>query len=76
MVKLSIQAKDLIQKQDELWYYSKENISNKFKSGFRRFEIKNARFHNFRRTFRLNLIKQGMSIYKLSKLLGHKSVRT
>jgi site-specific recombinase XerD len=24
----------------------------------------------------LNLIKQGMSIYKVSKLLGHKSVRT
>tara|TARA_B100000575_G_scaffold279910_1_gene268783 strand:- start:100 stop:246 length:147 start_codon:yes stop_codon:yes gene_type:complete len=27
------------------------------------------------RTFGLNLIKQGMSIYKVSKLLGHKSVR-
>ena len=28
------------------------------------------------RTFGLNLIKQGMSIYKVSKLLGHSSVRT
>ena len=38
--------------------------------------LKNARFHDLRRTFGLNLIKQGMSIYKVSKLLGHKSVRT
>ena len=32
--------------------------------------------NDLRRTFGLNLIKQGMSIYKVSKLLGHKSVRT
>ena len=30
----------------------------------------------FWRTFGLNLIKQGMSIYKVSKLLGHENVRT
>ena len=42
----------------------------------RRMGIKNARFHDLRRTFGLNLIKQGMSIHKVSKLLGHKSVRT
>ena len=45
-------------------------------SAGRRLGIKNARFHDLRRTFGLNLIKQGMSIYKVSKLLGHKSVRT
>ena len=32
--------------------------------------------HDLRRTFGLNLIKQGMSIYKVSKLLGHRSVKT
>ena len=41
-----------------------------------KFGIKDARFYDLRRTFGLNLIKQGMSIYKVSKLLGHKSVRT
>ena len=35
-----------------------------------------SRFHDLTRTFGLNLIKQRMSIYKVSKLLGHKSVRT
>ena len=34
------------------------------------------RFHDLRRTFGLNLIKQNMSIYKVSKLLGHVSVKT
>ena len=34
------------------------------------------KMHDLRRTFGLNLIKQGMSIYKVSKLLGHSSVRT
>ena len=38
--------------------------------------IKNAQFHDLRRTFGLNLSKQGMSIYKISKLLRHKSVKT
>ena len=46
------------------------------KKEFRRFGIKIARFHDIRRTFGLILIKQGMSIYKVSKLLVHKSVRT
>ena len=76
MVKLNTQAKELIHKQDDLWNYTKEYVSHKFKSEVRRLGIKDARFHDLRRTFGLNLIKQGMSIYKVSKLLGHKSVRT
>ena len=49
---------------------AKEYVSHKFKSEVRRLGIKNARFHDLRRTFGLNLIKQGMSIYKVSRLLG------
>ena len=76
MVKLNTQAKEIVHNIDEPWDYSKEYVSHKFKSEVRRMEIKNARFHDLRRTFGLNLIKQGMSIYKVSKLLGHKSVST
>ena len=42
----------------------------------RRLSIKNERFHDLRRTFGLNLIKQGISIYKVSKILGHRTVKT
>ena len=76
MVKLNTQAKKIIHSQDELWNYYKDYVSHKFKKEVRKLGIKNARFHDLRRTFGLNLIKQGMSIYKVSKLLGHKSVRT
>ena len=76
IVKLNGQAKELIHSQNELWNYTKEYVSHKFKKEVRRLGIKDARFHDLRRTFGLNLIKQGMSIYKVSKLLGHKSVRT
>jgi len=76
MVKLNRQAQEMIDKQSELWRYSKDFVSHKFKKEVRRLGIKNARFHDLRRTFGLNLIKQGMSIYKVSKLLGHSSVRT
>ena len=76
MVKLNSQARKLIHSQDELWNYSKEYVIHKFKSEVRRLGINDARFHDLRRTFGLNLIKQGMSIYKVSKLLGHKSVST
>ena len=76
MVKLNRQAQEMIDKQSELWNYSKDFVSHKFKKECRRLGIKDARFHDLRRTFGYNLIKQGMSIFKVSKLLGHKSVRT
>ncbi len=76
MIKLNGQAKDIICNQEPLWNYNKDYVSHKFKKEVRRLGIKNARFHDLRRTFGLNLIKQGMSIYKVSKLLGHKSIKT
>jgi len=76
IIKLNSQALKIIQHQDPLWSYSKDFVSHKFKKEVRRLGIKDARFHDLRRTFGLNLIKQGMSIYKVSKLLGHSSVRT
>ncbi len=76
IVKLNNQAKKVIGTQDELWNDTKYYVSHRFKKEVRRLGIKNARFHDLRRTFGLNLIRQGMSIYKVSKLLGHKSVRT
>ena len=75
-VKLNSQAQAILQQQKPIWSYSKNYVSHKFKKEVRKLEISNARFHDLRRTFGLNLIKQGMSIYKVSKLLGHKSVRT
>jgi len=76
MVKLNRQAQEVIDKQSELWNYSKDFVSHKFKKECRKLGIRDARFHDLRRTFGYNLIKQGMSIYKVSKLLGHASVRT
>ena len=76
IIKISTQASTIIAKQSSLWKYSKDYVSHHFKKEVRRLGIKDARFHDLRRTFGLNLIKQGMSIYKVSKLLGHKSVRT
>ena len=76
MVKLNDQAIQVLKGQGSLWNYSKDFISHKFKKECRKLNIRDARFHDLRRTFGYNLIKQGMSIYKVSKLLGHSSVRT
>ena len=76
MIKLNSQAKDIIKMVNPLWDYKKDYVTHRFKKEVRRLGIKNARFHDLRRTFGLNLIKQGMSIYKVGKLLGHKSVKT
>ena len=76
IVKFNRQAQRLINEQKELWDYSKDFVSHKFKKECRKLGIKNARFHDLRRTFGYNLVRQGMSIYKVSKLLGHASVRT
>ena len=50
-------------------------VSKKFKAYLRQLNIKDAQFHDLRRTFGLNLIKSGVPIYTVSKLLGHSSVR-
>ena len=76
IIKLNEQAEQILNKQSELWNYTKDHVTHKFKKEVRKLGIRNARFHDLRRTFGLNLIKQGMSIYKVSKLLGHASVRT
>ena len=76
IVKLNSQAQKIMQHQDPLLSYSNDFVSHKFKQEVRKLAIKDARFHDLRRTFGLTLIKQGRSIYKVSKLLGHSSVRT
>ena len=76
ILKFNLQAQKLLSAQKELWDYSKDFVSHKFKKECRKLNIKDARFHDLRRTFGYTLIKQGMSIYKVSKLLGHSSVRT
>ena len=75
-IKLNSQAREILGKIEELWDYNPGYISQTFKKNLRRLGIKDGRFHDLRRTFGLNLIKQGMSIYEISKLLGHSSVRT
>ena len=59
------------------WFdYSKEYVSHRFKKECRKHGIKDARFHDLRRTFGYRLILNGMPIYHVSKLLGHSSVTT
>lgn len=75
-IKINSQAKAILMNMDEYWSYRPAYISQTFRKNMKRLGIDNARFHDLRRTFGLNLIKQGMSIFKVSKLLGHKSVQT
>ena len=75
-IKINAQARRILFNMNPLWDYRRDFVTHKFKKEIRKIGIKNGRFHDLRRTFGLNLIKQGMSIYKVSKLLGHKSVTT
>jgi integrase len=76
LIKLNTQAQELLDGLDELWDYTKDFVSHKFKKESRRLGIGDIRFHDLRRTFGYNLIKQGKPIYEVSKLLGHSSVTT
>ena len=76
LIKLNNQAQKIISELDELWSYSKYFVSHKFKKEARRLGIPDIRFHDLRRTFGYNLIRQGRPIYEVSKLLGHSSVTT
>ena len=76
LIKLNNQAQEILSELDELWSYSKDFVSHKFKKEARRLDIPDIRFHDLRRTFGYNLIRQGRPIYEVSKLLGHSSVTT
>ena len=76
LIKLNDQAKSIIDGLDKLWNYRKDFVSHKFKKEARRLGISDIRFHDLRRTFGYNLIRQGRPIYEVSKLLGHSSVTT
>ena len=76
LIKLNTQAKEILDGLDELWKYKRDFVSHKFKKEARRLGIPDIRFHDLRRTFGYNLIRQGRPIYEVSKLLGHSSVTT
>ena len=76
LIKLNNQAQEILSGLDELWDYTKDFVSRKFKKEARRLGIPDIRFHDLRRTFGYNLIRQGRPIYEVSKLLGHSSVTT
>ena len=76
LIKLNNQAKEILNGLDELWDYTKDFVSHKFKKEARKLGIPDIRFHDLRRTFGYNLIRQGRPIYEVSKLLGHSSVTT
>jgi len=76
LIKLNNQAQEILDGLDELWDYTKDFVSHKFKKEARKLGIPDIRFHDLRRTFGYNLIRQGRPIYEVSKLLGHSSVTT
>jgi len=74
-VKLNKQAKAIIENV-ELWDYTVNYVQLTWSRNRKRLGLHDARFHDLRRTFGYNLIKQGRPIYEVSKLLGHSSVTT
>ena len=76
MISLNRQAMKVLTEQGKAWEYELGYITKHFKKNIRKLGIKDGRFHDLRRTFGFNLIRRGMPIYEVSKLLGHKSVAT
>ena len=77
VIKLTPQAQELIDNTNWLlWNWTPDTVQKAFKSYVRELKIRDAMFKDLRRTFGLNYILNGGMIYQLSKLLGHKNVRT
>ena len=75
LVKINKQAQAILS-DIKLWDYTVNYVQLTWSRNRKRLGINDARFHDLRRTFGYNLIKQGKPIYEVSKLLGHSSVRT
>tara|TARA_R100001463_G_scaffold58447_1_gene110745 strand:- start:80 stop:994 length:915 start_codon:yes stop_codon:yes gene_type:complete len=77
IIKLNKQAREILKKRNNvLWKYREDYITNTFIKYMNRLEIQDARFHDIRRTFGLNHIRKGVPIYEVSKMLGHKDLST
>lgn len=55
--------------------YSNEVVSLRFRYYVKKSEIPHCRFHDLRHTFATRLVQSGIDLYKVSKLLGHKSIK-
>jgi len=77
IIKINGQAQDILEQCNwKFWNYSKSHLSKYYKQFAVEAGVEDTQFHDLRRTFGWNLIKQGVPIYQVSKLLGHKSVLT
>ena len=74
-VKLASQARKILE-ENPAWDYTANYVQLTWRRNRNKLGIENIRMHDLRRTFGYNLVKQGMSIYEVSKLLGHSSVVT
>lgn len=52
------------------------NLSRAFTKAVSKAGIKNFRFHDLRHSFATRLAQNGIDLYKVSKLLGHKDITT
>jgi site-specific recombinase XerD len=55
---------------------TKHELQYYFKRAVKRAKIAHCRFHDLRHTFATRLAQSGVDIYKVSKLLGHKDIKT
>lgn len=52
---------------------SKYNVGRAFRGAIVKAEVKDLHFHDLRHTFATRLVQAGQDLYKVQKLLGHKS---
>jgi integrase len=55
--------------------YSKEQVSMAFSRAVKRAGIKDLRFHDLRHDFATSLVRSGVDLYRVQKLLNHKDQR-
>ncbi len=54
----------------------KHNLRRAFVIALEKAEIEDFTFHGLRHTFATRLAQSGVDLYKISKLLGHKDIKT